>query len=741
MTQLPFTHLTHEQATVRYGLDPDRNLFKTTTPQVCCGEQFQKKEEIRQYVHATMEVYEKVFECLNSTESFLIQPVHKLRHPLIFYYGHTATFFINKLVVAGLTTRVNPAFEEMFAVGVDEMSWDDLNDAHYNWPTIAEVSAYRLAVRDRLDALMRESKFELNLPLTFASSTQEDANSLWWVMLMGAEHERIHLETASVHVRELPMHLVLPEMASFWTRCPESNDAAPTNEMIEVDGGSVEVGRATDSSVYGWDCDYAVGGNKHAVAPFKASKFLVSNAEFFAFVKADGYRRQEFWDAEGWSWVEWKKPQHPWFWVRDDSRVNGYALRLQTELIDLPWNWPVEVNHLEARAFCTFKGQATGKKLRLPTEAEWLLLRDRYVKQDQFEWGNAPGNVNLEHYRSSCPVDKFANGPFFDIVGNVWQHTETPVYPYPGFAVHPYYDDFSMPTFDGRHYCMKGGAWVSTGNEATRDARFAFRRHFFQFIGIRYVDGSDVNETSHLRNVLGMDPEVDAVTDFGFRASFGPVGNASETLAKTAAALFAKHAKVPARRALDLACGAGRVSFELTETFETVIGSDLTARRLIPAFALRERGSASYSVVDENGQRVARAVDASAFPWNGTRERAYFYQADPANMHGHMSNFDLIVAWNVLERSYRPTAIPAHLLSRLNRGGMLIIGGHFEFNETLSARETWITGNKQDALVALLGGAAAVEVVGEPIVLHAAYPESETSAEVKRVTLVAIIKK
>ncbi|CUG90323.1 Hypothetical protein, putative, partial [Bodo saltans] len=139
--------------------------------------------------------------------------------------------------------------------------------------------------------------------------------------------------------------------------------------------------------------------------------------------------------------------------------------------------------------------------------------------------------------------------------------------------------------------------------------------------------------------------------------------------------------------------------------------------------------------------RVARAVDASAFPWNGTRERAYFYQADPANMHGHMSNFDLIVAWNVLERSYRPTAIPAHLLSRLNRGGMLIIGGHFEFNETLSARETWITGNKQDALVALLGGAAAVEVVGEPIVLHAAYPESETNAKLKKLVLIAVVKK
>lgn len=77
----------------------------------------------------------------------------------------------------------------------------------------------------------------------------------------------------------------------------------------------------------------------------------------------------------------------------------------------------------------------------------------------------------------------------------MWQHCETCVYPYPGFAVQPFYDDFSLPTFDGRHACMKGGAWVSTGNEATRDARFAFRRHFFQYIGLRYVEGDRVQST------------------------------------------------------------------------------------------------------------------------------------------------------------------------------------------------------------------------------------------------------
>ena len=37
---------------------------------------------------------------------------------------------------------------------------------------------------------------------------------------------------------------------------------------------------------------------------------------------------------------------------------------------------------------------------------------------------------------------------------------------------------------------MKGGSWISTGDEASRFARFSFRRHFFQHLGFRLVRSS-----------------------------------------------------------------------------------------------------------------------------------------------------------------------------------------------------------------------------------------------------------
>lgn len=687
-----------------FDLPIDRNLYITKTTRLDFGSTV---EDIRQYFHSTYDIYEQVFACMNCDEAFFERPVHKLRHPMIFYYGHTAAFYMNKLALAGLTTRINPRFEEIFAVGVDEMSWDDLNTEHYDWPTVSEVTEYRILVRKRLDDLMRGGGFQLNLPLTFTNCTDNNHNAFWWTMIMGIEHERIHLETATVHIRELPLKFL--RRSDFWSNiCTETGDA-PKNELKPVKGGDVSVGRALNHVAYGWDCDY--GSDMIEVDDFKASKYLVSNQEFYEFVQAGGYNTQKYWDEEGWSWVSWKKPEHPWFWVKGEDE-NSFRLRVQDHEITLPWDWPCEVNNLEATAFCSWKSEQTGKNLRLPTEVEWMRMHDLYVKQDQFEWEEAPGNINCEHHLSSCPVNKYKQGDFYDIVGNAWQHTCTPVYPYQGYRVHPHYDDFSMPTFDGRHVCMKGGTWISTGNEATRDSRYAFRRHFFQFIGIRYVEAGPVDETQFLKTALGLDPEVDAAADFDFGTDLLSTGNFAERLAGLSKEFFAKHAEVEKpKRALALLCGAGRLAFELTDIFDEVIGSDVTARQLQTAYAIRERGESSYSVIDDFGEREARVIQSKEYTWNATREKAFFYQADPTNLHAHMTRFDLIIAYGALERTYRPQIVPAHLLERLNPGGLLVFASHYQWNPQNAPRSEWIRPSKPSSTVreeikALIGASA-----------------------------------
>jgi 5-histidylcysteine sulfoxide synthase len=283
--------------------------------------------------------------------------------------------------------------------------------------------------------------------------------------------------------------------SSLWKLCDERRSdiaAIPVNELKPVPEGTVTLGRPHDHTLWGWDVDY--GTHVAHVKPFNASKYLVSNGEYHQFIAAGGYETRSHWTQDGWEWVTWKKARHPLFWIpiyaptSDASaadatpaapgRIIGYRYRAYAEEIDMPWDWPVDINQLEAKAFCNWKASTTGRSIRLPTEEEYIQLREHVWpetsahREDQATWPVAPGNINLEHYSSSCPVDKFALGGFYDVIGNVWQHTETPVVPFNGFRTHPIYDDFSVPTFDTRHNMIMGGSWISTGNEATRHARY-----------------------------------------------------------------------------------------------------------------------------------------------------------------------------------------------------------------------------------------------------------------------------
>ncbi len=168
------------------------------------------RQRIREYFHATFSIDEKLYESLAGDEVFYLR-ADPLRHPLVFYLGHTAVFYVNKLNIARiLSRRINPRFESIFAVGVDEMSWDDLNEAHYDWPGIPEVRAYRDQVRALVDDLI--TQMPLEMPITWESP--------WWAIMMGIEHQRIHLETSSVLIRHLPLDKV--KELDFFTICPQA---------------------------------------------------------------------------------------------------------------------------------------------------------------------------------------------------------------------------------------------------------------------------------------------------------------------------------------------------------------------------------------------------------------------------------------------------------------------------------------------------------------------------------------
>ncbi len=630
------------------------------------------REHIRAYFHQTADLYENLFNVLKNDEAYYIKPIH-LRHPLIFYYGHTNTFFVNKLILAGLITkRVNSQFESMFAVGVDEMGWDDVNENNYIWPSPAEVKAYRASVRLVVDKLI--NTLPLILPIEW--------DSQWWPILMCIEHERIHLETSSVLIRQQAIEFV--QALNSWAPCQALDAIAPKNSLVDIRKADIQLNKSTE--YYGWDNEYGEF-NAHCSA-FQAAKYLTSNAEFLAFVEAGGYQDNQYWQEEGLAWKQYFQADHPTFWRK---KGNFWQLRLMTEEVDMPWSWPVEVNYHEAKAFCNWQSIQLGKQVRMPSEHEWYSLFEHAGLSDEKVMASTNANLFLDHYASPCPVNQFAQGDLYDVMGNVWQWTETPIFPFDGFKVHPLYDDFTTPTFDGRHNMIKGGSWISTGNEALKSARYAFRRHFFQHAGFRYIvtDTPIENNASHYES----DKQLSEYAEFHYGDTYFGVPNFPKAL--TDLAIQSLQSK-PAKTALDLGCATGRATFELAKHFEHVTGIDFSARFIGLALKLAQQGVLRYTTLNEGDLVSYQERSLAELKLGDITHKVEFWQGDACNLKPQFTGYDFILAANLIDRLYSPRQFLSHIHHRLNIGGVLMITSPYTWLEEHTPRAEWIGGYKQD---------------------------------------------
>src|SRR6202042_1738145 len=83
--------------------------------------------------------------------SFYDRPVPE-RHRLIFYLGHLEAFDWNLLRgPLGLESSPNPAFDNLFAFGIDPVGEGLPSDVPGDWPNIAQVEKYNYLARQQLN--------------------------------------------------------------------------------------------------------------------------------------------------------------------------------------------------------------------------------------------------------------------------------------------------------------------------------------------------------------------------------------------------------------------------------------------------------------------------------------------------------------------------------------------------------------------------------------------------------------
>ncbi|MCI0400365.1 MAG: SUMF1/EgtB/PvdO family nonheme iron enzyme [Gammaproteobacteria bacterium] len=172
----------------------------------------------------------------------------------------------------------------------------------------------------------------------------------------------------------------------------------------------------------------------------------VTNAEYLAFIEADGYTNSKFWGEEGWNWREQHNVTHPDRWRCNADHWYGVDLNGAYELDNAA---PVDgISHLEASAF------ATWADARLPHEYEW---------------------------EAACRQG------ILDDTGAVWEWCANAFCPYDGFKAFPY-EGYSSPYFDGTHYTLRGGSRYTRAIIK----RPTFRNYYqadqrFPFAGLRLV--------------------------------------------------------------------------------------------------------------------------------------------------------------------------------------------------------------------------------------------------------------
>jgi SAM-dependent methyltransferase len=345
----------------------------------------------------------------------------------------------------------------------------------------------------------------------------------------------------------------------------------------------------------------------------------------------------------------------------------------------MPWDWPVECNYHEASAYCRYISEKTKKPFRLPREEEYQLIIRNCEERDEtsLDISLVPtpnsSNVALRKYSSSCPIDELSSTTLFkkqiyDLLGNVWQHSRTTIYPFNGFRVHSAYDDFTIPTLNDHHNLILGASWISMGNESSYLSRYAFRRHFYQFAGFRLFLDDEAVDSPNDDKCTAILPDFDAMNSGNYRSKksehhssdlienpyetdslvsqyldfhyqsprnyfgtgFKDIHNFPELMADISVAILSKF-NVSERenhwRIMDLGGAVGRSTFEFAKYAQVsqVVGVDFSARFIRAGHQLKQQKRLRYSRVIQ-GEILAYeevAFNNESIPLNGKATGAW----------------------------------------------------------------------------------------------------------------------
>jgi len=297
-------------------------------------------------------------------------------------------------------------------------------------PDAAEVTRYRAHVDAAIANLLADAA-----PAAFSDVAP--------LIEIGLHHEQQHQELMLTDVlHAFSENPTAPIFDPDW-RWPQCG--ARRNDWYDLPEGIHTVGHQTQ----GFCFDNETPAHRALVGPVRLARNLVTNGEWLAFMRDDGYARPELWLSDGWATVEAEAWSAPGNWREIDG------------------NW------------CTFTLGGL-----LPIEEERAVSHTSYYEADAFaRWAG-------KHLPSEFEWEVAARaGELEDACGVVWQWTRSAYAPYPAYrpiagALGEYNGKFMI------NQMVLRGSSVAT---AAGHARVSYRNFFhpaarWQFTGLRLAD-------------------------------------------------------------------------------------------------------------------------------------------------------------------------------------------------------------------------------------------------------------
>jgi ergothioneine biosynthesis protein EgtB len=300
--------------------------------------------------------------CRNlKTEDYVVQPVVDVSPPK-WHLGHSTWFFetfILKPWVNGYK-EFSPSYNYVFnsyyeTIGKRVVRTDRGNLSR---PSVGDIFTYREYVDTAMNSLL-----DLEIPEELAD-----------LVVLGLNHEQQHQELLATDIKYiLGNNPLMPAFEEYELIHP----VTACGSCVQMDRGLYNIGYEGS----GFCFDNELGQHTVYLAAYRIASTLVTNGDYLQFMQDGGYRKHQYWHAEGWDWVNHNKIVSPMYWHRLNDAWHYYqSIGLQPVQEDLAL---CHVSFYEAAAYAAWKG------MRLPTEYEWEAAAREFNWGLRWEWTNS----------------------------------------------------------------------------------------------------------------------------------------------------------------------------------------------------------------------------------------------------------------------------------------------------------------------------------------------------------------